>query len=248
MGLRSYIETGHRPGRARDLRPAHQHLQPRHAAARRGRDPPGQPRGRRRLLPAPDREPRALAGPGQPASRRHRRHRGHGRPGGRGLGGDGHHLPRPGRGASGASWTGRRSSRPCSTPSEVERAARRPLRAGARRGRPETRAPSDAVAHRQPRPEGGEPRSWPSCLVRDRGREDVGARTLGAGGAAELPQGPRAHGGAVNSVEVRLRASPGIIHAPRAPRHLGPDRPGGGARRASTSSTSPPTPSAFPSG
>ena len=45
----------------------------------------------------------------------------------------------------------------------------------------------------------------------------------GARGAAELPAGPRAHGRAPSTrVEVRLRASPGIIHAPRARRRLAP--------------------------
>ena len=64
-------------------------------------------RGRGRLLPAPDRQPRAVADPGQPAPGRHRPHRGHRRPRGGGLRGDGHHLARARRAASAASWTAR---------------------------------------------------------------------------------------------------------------------------------------------
>ena len=105
---------GHRPRRRRDLRPADQHLQPGDAAPRRGGDHPGQPGGRRRLLPAPHREPRALPHPGQPPPRRHRRHRGHRRGGGRGLGGDRGRSRWSRAVASGAGSTGPASSRRCS--------------------------------------------------------------------------------------------------------------------------------------
>ncbi len=57
IGLRSYIETGINLDARADLRPARQHLPSRHPAARRGGDRPGQPGGRRRVLPAPHRQP-----------------------------------------------------------------------------------------------------------------------------------------------------------------------------------------------
>ena len=94
-------------------------------------------------------------------------------------------------GRSSGTSTGLRSSMALLTALNVAEAREaRPAAAPAAGARPQVMR----GALRQPGPQGHQPGAGRPHLVRDRGREDLGARALGARGAAEPSQGPRAHG------------------------------------------------------